>query len=143
MTSPFIRKRPRRYCRGQYKGEGPRLRAQSHADELRFNCRRLRFGQLPAQFGFQYLAVIVLRQGLYKAVLARPLEARDMIEAELVERGFRHLSFRLRDNKRDDLLSPIRVRPPDDRGLDDIGMAQQHLLDLARIDVAAARNDHV
>src|SRR5213075_1641900 len=91
MTSPFIRKRPRRYCRGQYKGEGPRLRAQSHADELRFNCRRLRFGQLPAQFGFQYLAVIVFRQGLDKAVCARPLEARDMVEAELVERRFRHL----------------------------------------------------
>src|SRR5438105_15119762 len=105
MTSPFIRKRPRRYCRGQYKGEGPRLRAQSHADELRFNCRRLRFGQFPAQFGFQYLAVIVLRQGLDKAVLARPLEAGDVVEAQLVERGFRHLSFRLRDNKRDDLLA--------------------------------------
>src|SRR5947208_5876653 len=142
MTSPFIRKRPRRYCRGQYKGEGPRLRAQSHADELRFDCRRLRCRQLPAQFGFQYLAVIVLRQGLDKAVLARPLEARDMVEAELVERGFRHLSFRLRDNKRDDLLAPIRVRSADDRGFDDIGMAQQDLLDLARTDVAAARNDH-
>src|SRR5438309_11458207 len=100
MTSPFIRKRPRRYCRGQYKGEGPRLRAQSHADELRFNYRRLRFRQSPAQFGFQYLAVIVLRQGLDKAVLARPLEARDMVEAELVERRFqflwRHLRFGLR-----------------------------------------------
>src|SRR6266566_9049172 len=120
MTSPFIRKRPRRYCRGQYKGEGPRLRAQSHADELRFNYRRLRFRQLPAQFGFQYLAVIVFRQCLDKAVCARPLEARDMVEAELVERGFRHLSFRLRDNKRDDLLAPIGMRPADDRGLDDI-----------------------
>src|SRR5438477_10412201 len=96
MTSPFIRKRPRRYCRGQYKGEGPRLRAQSHADELRFNCRRLRFGQLPAQFGFQYLAVIVLRQGCDKAICARPLEARNLLEAGLVELGVRNLRVELR-----------------------------------------------
>src|SRR5207248_9724711 len=45
--------------------------------------------------------------------------------------------------ERDDLLAPIRVRPTDRRGLDDIGVAQQHLLDFAGINVAAARDDHV
>src|SRR5271157_4178261 len=35
------------------------------------------------------------------------------------------------------------MRAPDDRDLDEVRVAQQYLLDLARIDVAAAADDHV
>src|SRR4029077_2985445 len=40
-------------------------------------------------------------------------------------------------------FAPFGVRPPNDRDLYEVGMAQQHLLDLARIDVAATADDHV
>src|SRR5580658_11148942 len=43
----------------------------------------------PAQLGFEHLAVIVFWQYLDKAVLARSLEASDVVEAQPVERrGF-------------------------------------------------------
>ena len=93
----------------------------------------------PAQLGLQHLAVIVLRQRVDKAVCARAPETGDVVEAEPVER--RDLNLRLRPG--DDEGAPVGVRPADDRGFDEVGVAQQHLLDLARIDVAAARYDHV
>src|SRR5580692_9576222 len=96
-----------------------------------------------AQFGLQHLAVIVFRQRLDIAVPPGPLEPGDVVEAEPVERGILHGRTRARDDKGDDLLAPFRMRPADHRRLDDIGMAQQNLLDLARIDVAAAADDHV
>src|SRR5258708_39697535 len=37
------------------------------------------------QFGFHYLAIVVLRQALDEAIFARPLEARDVVEALAVE----------------------------------------------------------
>ena len=40
-------------------------------------------------------------------------------------------------------LSPLRVRHTDHGAVDDVGMAQQHGLDLDRVDVLAARLDHV
>ena len=48
-----------------------------------------------------------------------------------------------RDDEGDHLLAPFGVRPADDRALGDRGVAQQHFLDLARIDVRAAGDDHV
>src|SRR3984893_17791268 len=48
-----------------------------------------------------------------------------------------------RHDKGHDLLAPLAMRAPHHRNLDEVGMAQQYLLDLARIDVAAAADDHV
>src|SRR5579884_2165271 len=99
--------------------------------------------ELPAQLGLQHLAVIVLRQRLDEAVAARPLEAGDVVEAEPVELGLAHRGAGPGDDESDDLLAPFGMRAADHRGLGEAGMAQQHLLDLARVDVAAARDDHV
>ena len=54
---------------------------------VRFSPSRGRagLGEELAQLGLQHLAVVVLRQRLDEAVLARPLEARDVVEAELLE----------------------------------------------------------
>src|SRR5205823_12637798 len=103
----------------------------------------IRLGQLAAQLGLEHLAVIVFGESIDKAVFARSLEAGDVLEAEPVERRFGDFGAGPGHDKGDDLLAPIRVRASNDRGLDQIGVAQQHLLDLARIDVAAAGNDHV
>src|SRR3954454_3865681 len=53
--------------------------------------RRLATGFLPslrvelAQFSFQYLPVIILRQRIDEHVILRPLEARDLTEAQLIQ----------------------------------------------------------
>src|SRR4029077_1548162 len=98
--------------------------------------------QLP-QLGLQYLAVVVLRQGVDEAVVPRPLETCDVLEAERVELGLADGGAGAGDDEGDDLLARIRVRAADDRPLGDRGMAQHHLLDLARIDVGAAGDDQV
>src|SRR5215207_9522295 len=99
--------------------------------------------QQPAQLGLQDLAVIVFRQRVDQTVFARALEAGDVVEAQAVELRLRHRRAGLCDDEGDDLLAPIGVRQADHRGLDQFGVAQQHLLDLARVDVATARDDHV
>src|SRR3954471_13202435 len=78
-----------------------------------------------------------------KAVFARPLEARDVIETEAIQRRLFDLGAGLRDDEGYDLLTPVRMRSSDDGSLDQIGMTQQPLFDLARVDVAASRDDHV
>jgi len=42
-----------------------------------------------------------------------------------------------------DLFSPVVVRNAEDGGVAHLGMGQQHILDLGRVDVGPARNDHV
>src|SRR5215469_14401755 len=99
--------------------------------------------QYPAQLGLQHLAVIVLGQRLREAIIAGALEAGDVVEAQPVERLARDFCTRPRYDKGDDFLAPFGVWTPDDRSLGNVGVAQQDLLDLARIDVAAAADDHV
>ena len=96
-----------------------------------------------AQFGLEHLTVVVLRQRLEENVAARPLEARDRGKAERIQFFGRYRLRRTRDDAGDDFLAPVRVRAADDRNLEHAGMAQQHFLDLARIDVAAAADDQV
>src|SRR5689334_20110310 len=94
-----------------------------------------------AQLRLQHLAVVVLRQRLDEPIFPGALEAGDVLQAQPVELfpgdGF------ARDDESDDLLSPFRVRPADHRAFGDGRMAEQHFLDLARIDVRAAGDDHV
>src|SRR3954447_2066868 len=92
-----------------------------------------------AQFGLQDLAVIVLRERVDEHVILRPLEARDFTEAQLVELARLHVP----DHVGDDDLAPFGVRPADDRSFAHAAVLEQHLLDLTRIDVRAARDDHV
>src|SRR4029079_947917 len=98
--------------------------------------------QLLAKRRLQHLAVVVLRRRVDEAVLARPLEARDVREAERVElagvdRGA------VAGDEGDDGLAPARVAAADDRDLAHPRMAQQHFLALARIDVRAAADDEI
>ena len=41
------------------------------------------------------------------------------------------------------LLAPVRVRDAEDRGVADLRVREQHALDLGRVDVDPARDDHV
>src|SRR6185503_13577314 len=57
-----------------------------------------------AQFGFQNLPVVVLRQRIDEHVILRPLEARDLAEAQFVQLIRRHVP----DHIGDDDLAPFR-----------------------------------
>ena len=72
-------------------------------------------------------------------VFLRPLEAGDAVEAERIELA----AFGFSDDVGDHDLAPIRVRPADHRDFAHARMLEQHLLDLAWIDVGAARDDDV
>src|SRR5262249_39585661 len=92
-----------------------------------------------AELGLEDLAVAVLRQLGHEHVILGPLEAGDGVKAERIELAW----LRLADHVGDDHLAPFGIGAADHRDFAHAGMAQQHLLDLARIDVAAARNDEV
>jgi hypothetical protein len=64
------------------------------------------FGQKPAQLGLEHLAVIVFGERTDKAIVARALEAGDVVEAQPVERIGGDLGSGSRDDKGDDLLAP-------------------------------------
>src|SRR5579871_1069870 len=92
-----------------------------------------------AQFRFQNFPVIVLRQRVDEDIILRPLEARDAIEAKRVELFCACFAHDIGD----DDLAPFGVRPADHRNFANLFVGEQHLLDLARINVGAAGNDHV
>src|SRR5712691_13316130 len=92
-----------------------------------------------AQLDLQDLSVIVLRQAVDEHVILGPLEARDRSQAEHVQFG----AFGVPDHVGDDDLAPFRVRPADHRGFAYILVLEQHFLDLPRVDVGAAGDDHV
>src|SRR5918996_813906 len=99
--------------------------------------------QQVAQSGLEYLAVVVLGQRVDEAVVLGPLEAGDMGKAVGIEIGGSPLRAGRCPDKCDHRLAPLGVRLADHRHLGDRRMAQQHLLDLARVDVGAARDDQV
>src|SRR6266540_711474 len=91
------------------------------------------------QLGLEDLSVIVLRQRRDENIVLRPLETGNARKTQGVELG----RARLADNISHHDLAPFRVGAADDRSFAHTVVLQQHLLDLARIDVRAARNDHV
>jgi hypothetical protein len=99
-------------------------------------------GKRRAQFGLHHLAVVVLRQAGDEPVLLRPLEARDVLEAEPVELGWRR-DLAACDHEGHDRLAPLRIGAADDARLGHVRMQEQHLLHLARIDVGPAAHDQV
>ena len=60
-----------------------------------------------------------------------------------VERGLVHRLARRRDDEGDHLLSPFFMGPTDHGDFMDGGVKQQRLLHLTRVNVCAARDDHV
>src|ERR1700751_3217041 len=100
-------------------------------------------GQYSTQLGLEHLAVIVLGQRVDKTVMPWALEARDGVEAQPVEFFRRDSRCGTDHDEGDNFLAPFGVRAADDRDLDEVGMTQQDFLDLARIDIAAAADDHV
>jgi hypothetical protein len=94
------------------------------------------------QLVFQHFAAGVHRQGIEEDT-AWPLEARQFpVRAAEVFDGLGGQVGRAFDDESGDYVTLLRVRKSDD-GLLDAGTAVDHLLDLARIDVLATRNDHV
>src|SRR5919106_449367 len=97
--------------------------------------------QQVAQSGLEYLAVVVLGQRVDEAVVLGPLEAGDMGKAVGIEIGGSALRAGRCHDECDHCLAPPGVRLADHRHLGDRRVAQQHLLDLARVDVGATRDD--
>src|SRR5690348_6933415 len=67
------------------------------------------FGQCATQLRLEHLAVIVLGQRIDEAVVARALEAGDVVQAQPVERGGSDLGPGPGHDKGDDLLAPFGV----------------------------------
>src|SRR6202034_3944833 len=95
--------------------------------------------ELLAKFALEHLAVAALGKLVDVQVTLGPLEAGDALEQMCVE--FR-LGGRPHDEGDDD-LAPVLVRRTHHAGLGDTRMLEQHLLHLARVDVAAAADDDV
>src|SRR5215216_5669098 len=68
-----------------------------------------------AQFRLENLAVVVLGQRLDELVVLRPLEAGDVVEAELVEFGGLQRLALARHDEGHHLLAPLGVRAADHR----------------------------
>ena len=95
---------------------------------------------LVAQDPAQDLSRCALRERRHQTVLARALEARERRgEAVRVEL----LGRRVADDDRDDPAAEAVVGSADDRHLAHAGVAREDVLDLDRMDVLAARDDHV
>src|SRR5260221_10176515 len=77
------------------------------------------------QFGFHYLAIVVLRQAFDEAIFARPLEARDVVEAQAVEllRGRRRAA---RHHQGDHHPAPLAVGAARHARLRDRRMREPH-----------------
>src|SRR5436309_991424 len=84
-----------------------------------------------AQFSLQNFSIVVLRQRVDEDIVFRPLEARDLGQAQLVQLVRAHLPNHIGDND----LAPFGMRPPDHRSLAHASVLEQNFLDLARIDV--------
>src|SRR5215204_4059766 len=103
---------------------------------------RVLLQRLP-ELSLQDLTIVVLRQRLDEPVKAGPFEPCNIVEAELLKRPLVHQLAGFRHDEGDHFLPPFRMGAPDHRGLHHPAMLQKHLFDLARIDVRAARNDHI
>ena len=84
-----------------------------------------------------------LRQLGDEAVLARALEAGERVGGEAVRVELVRGHALVGDDVGDDALAPAVVGRADDRDLAHARRAREHVLDLDRMDVLAARDDHV
>src|SRR3990172_8256542 len=96
-----------------------------------------------AQLLAQDLADGTLRQRLHEPHLPGALELREVLLAEADQLVRRRRLTGLEHDEGAHLLAHERIRASDDRGLGDLRVRVQHLLDLARVDVQAAPDDQV
>jgi len=96
-----------------------------------------------SQVGLEDLAVAVLGEALDEPVVAWPLVARDVVEAEGVKVTWRDACFRARHDERNDLLPPFGMLAADHSAFKHHRMGEQNLLQLSGVDVGAARDDQV
>src|SRR4051794_30710897 len=82
-------------------------------------------------------------EGVDEAPVPRPLVRRQVLPTVVLEVVLRGAPSGRRPDERGDLLAPHRVGHPDDRDLGHPGVAEEHVLDLARVDVLAPADDHV
>src|SRR6185437_1987987 len=96
------------------------------------------------QLALQHLAARIGRERVYEDHLLGPLVVGEILAAaaERVDAAFRQCRVVAHDEGGDD-AAPFLVRQADHGGLADAGVAVENLLDLARVDVFAARYDHV
>src|SRR5262249_54544431 len=103
---------------------------------------RFRLKKRP-QIGLENLAIVIFWQCSDETIALRALEPGDIVKAKPVEVGSRNGRAAAYHHKGDGLLAPIGMRAAHHGRLRHGGMGEQNLLDLARIDVGAARDDHV
>src|SRR4051794_21846217 len=104
---------------------------------------RTLFGQLLLQLPAEHLAGRVARQLVHEAELARDLEAREVLPREGLQLFGGQRSSGRRHDERGEALAEALVGDTEDDGLLDARTAAQHRLDLGRVDVLSARDDHV
>ncbi len=75
--------------------------------------------------------------------LARPLVVGEAFGAEREQLVDRELATGTHHHECADVLAEHLVRYSDDRGLLDVGVLEQHRLDIGRVDVVAAADDQV
>src|SRR6516225_4624072 len=92
-----------------------------------------------AQLGLEDFPVIVLWKRAYEHVVLRALESCDVVEAQRIKFVAIDFAYHISD----DNLTPLRIGPANHRHLADEGVLKQDLVDLARINIGAARNDDV
>src|SRR5882724_53953 len=124
---------------GRRESIGLRLAATSAAS----NLFHLAFGPLLAQFELLDLAGSRQRHGVNDEPIARGLVRCEMLAHVIVQLVLVDDHARRRPNKRRYDFAPSLIRQSYDGDVADLGMAEQQLLELARVDVFAAANDHV
>src|SRR5947207_2112079 len=128
----------------------------SHSRTCAASCRFPRAGPdrsgrrpLPisiAQQPLVDLAVVLTRELFDELYAARGLIVREPVAAEgdeLVGEVAARLLARAQLDHREHLLTPFRVRDPDDGDVGDRGMLEQRGVHLGRVDVHTARDDEV
>src|SRR5712691_9531308 len=96
-----------------------------------------------AQLALEQLARGVARKRLREVHGGRTLVVRQSLASEGHDLLWLHVHAHLRDDDGFDRLAPPVVRHADDRDVGDGRMVGQRILDLGRVDVLAARDDHV
>ena len=96
-----------------------------------------------AQFALQHFAGAVFWQTVDDPPMLRPLEAGNAIEAKAFEANEIERGAGSGNQHGHDAFAPLGIGNADHRGFCDVRILEQDVLDLARIDVRAARDDEI
>src|SRR5689334_10599673 len=115
----------------------------SKSANVNLSSVRLLRGVAGAQVTLEHLAARRARELRHEVDRAGELVAREPLPRERDQRLRRRAGARAQDDQRLDGLPPMSVGYTDDGDVGDVGVLRQRLLDLDRIDVLAAADDHV